>query len=242
VTASPTATRTTVDFAEHFTQLGVGYDEHAFSRPGLSWVSHREVAIVTSALADLPARASVLDAGAGNGRFTRALVDELHLDVTALDMLPVMLDSIRDRVPSAKTVLGRLGQPLPFADATFDAAVAVRVLKYVPQWTFAIRELARVLRPGGRLILEMTNRRSASRLGYHGAPITLCSIHEIETAGTAMGFEWSCALPGSHLPQPVWSRADGGLLKACTGAQRVLDRTFRAVGARNVFFVGRRRR
>src|SRR5262249_35377476 len=82
--AAPT-TRT-IDVAEHFTHLGRSYDDYAFSAPGLGWVSRRELGIVAHALSDLAVGSRVLDAGAGNGRFVRLLVEDHGFDVTAVDM------------------------------------------------------------------------------------------------------------------------------------------------------------
>src|SRR3990170_4708341 len=49
---------------------------------------------------------------------------------------------------------------LPFADATFDTVTAVTVLCFVPDAEHAVREIARVLRPGGRLVIGELGRYS----------------------------------------------------------------------------------
>lgn len=50
-----------------------------------------------------------------------------------------------------------LGGPLPFDDAWFDDVVASLVLHYLQDWTTALAELRRVLKPGGRLIASVNH-------------------------------------------------------------------------------------
>ena len=78
----------------------------------------------------------------------------MHL--TGIDLSPAMLDRARARASS----LGRSidlrvadAQRLPFADASFDTVTATLTLCSVPDDATAVAEMARVLRPGGRLLL-----------------------------------------------------------------------------------------
>src|SRR5207247_318620 len=53
---------------------------------------------------------------------------------------------------------------LPFAEATFDRVAALGVLYHVRDWRVAVRELRRVCRPGGRLVISTTSRQTMQRL------------------------------------------------------------------------------
>jgi ubiquinone/menaquinone biosynthesis C-methylase UbiE len=90
----------------------------------------------------------VLDVGCGRGEFAERLV-AAGVDVVALDQSQRMVELTR-----ARGVDARIGdvQALPFEDDMFDAAVANFMLYHVPDLDRALTELARVLRPGGRLV------------------------------------------------------------------------------------------
>lgn len=61
--------------------------------------------------------------------------------------------ALRDAAPVPVRRAGLDGQRLPFDDGTFDAALSTWTMCTIPDATQALRELARVLRPGGRLFL-----------------------------------------------------------------------------------------
>jgi SAM-dependent methyltransferase len=101
----------------------------------------------------------ILDAACGNGRYARFLLKHADPDavLTAFDLSPNMLRRARarlhsDRVSFAAADLTRL----PYAAGAFDAAVCGWVLEHLPDPRPGLRELARVLRPGGRLLLLST--------------------------------------------------------------------------------------
>jgi SAM-dependent methyltransferase len=91
----------------------------------------------------------VLEVGCGPGDFAVRVRDELGADIVALDLSPRMVELARARGLDA-----RVGdtQELPLADGTFDCAVANWVLHHAADLDRAAAELARVLRPGGRLV------------------------------------------------------------------------------------------
>jgi SAM-dependent methyltransferase len=101
----------------------------------------------------------ILDAGCGNGRYSRFLLRQADADavLTGCDLSQRMLDRARhrlhnDRVSLAAADLTRL----PYADGCFDAVVSGWVLEHLPDPRPGLRELARVLRPGGKLLLLAT--------------------------------------------------------------------------------------
>jgi SAM-dependent methyltransferase len=58
----------------------------------------------------------------------------------------------------AACVLRAGGEALPFADSTFDAVVLADVIEHIPRAELAVAEFARVLRPGGRLVMATPDR------------------------------------------------------------------------------------
>lgn len=104
----------------------------------------------------------VLDVGAGDGTYALEAASR-GASVTALDAEQVMLDAARARAASRGLSValqrGR-AEALPLGDAELDVVLAVTVLCFVSDAPAAIGEMARVLAPGGRLVLGELNRRS----------------------------------------------------------------------------------
>jgi ubiquinone/menaquinone biosynthesis C-methylase UbiE len=101
----------------------------------------------------------ILDAGCGNGRYSKFLLREADPDaqLTAFDLSPGMLRRAKNRLPGHRVshALADLTR-LPYADTTFDAIVCGWVLEHLPDPRPGLRELGRVLRPGGKLLLMAT--------------------------------------------------------------------------------------
>ena len=107
----------------------------------------------------------VLDAACGTGDLALADRAAGAARVTGLDFSEAMLERARRKGAAQPTVFEWLQGDmlaLPFADATFDAATVGFGVRNVDDLELALRELRRVLRPGGRLaILEITQPRGA---------------------------------------------------------------------------------
>ena len=111
--------------------------------------------LVDGLLADLPI-ATVLDVGTGTGRYALRLARR-GVTVTALDQSPEMLAVARRAAASAGVAIdfhqGAIDDGLPFARGRFDLVVCALMLCHVPDLRGALHELARVVRPGGYLLI-----------------------------------------------------------------------------------------
>jgi ubiquinone/menaquinone biosynthesis C-methylase UbiE len=101
----------------------------------------------------------ILDAGCGNGRYTRFLLRHADKDafITSFDLSQRMLVRARRRLRSERvTHVSADLTRLPYPDAFFDAIVCGWVLEHLPDPGPGLSELARVLQPGGKLLLLVT--------------------------------------------------------------------------------------
>jgi ubiquinone/menaquinone biosynthesis C-methylase UbiE len=105
---------------------------------------------------------ALLDVGCGDGALASELARQ-GATVTALDADPSMIAATRLRTEGEATCLQLVegnAESLPFDDATFDVVVAVTVLCFVHNAERALMETARVLKPGGRLVIAELGRWS----------------------------------------------------------------------------------
>jgi ubiquinone/menaquinone biosynthesis C-methylase UbiE len=108
---------------------------------------------------DLRGCTHILDAGCGDGRYTRHILKRADPGafITGFDLSQRMLKRAARRLKTGRVrhVAADLTR-LPYADATFDAVVCGWVLEHLPDPRPGLHELARVLRPGGKLLLMTT--------------------------------------------------------------------------------------
>lgn len=120
-----------------------------------------ETRVILELLGD-PRGRRVLDVGTGDGTYAIEAARRGGI-VTGVDVQPEMLDAARARA-LAEGVEIRLRESqveaLPFDDASFEVILAVTLLCFVSDAGRAVREMSRVLAPGGRLILGELGRFS----------------------------------------------------------------------------------
>jgi len=99
---------------------------------------------------------SLLDVGCGTGRHALRCATA-GAQVTAVDFSSGMLEKAQGKpgAEAVRFVAHDLTQPLPFAAAQFDRALCCLVLDHIPQPVTLLREIQRVLRPGGFLIVSV---------------------------------------------------------------------------------------
>ena len=129
---------------------------------------------------------SALDVGCGEGRFCRIL-QQRGIATVGVDPTAALLEEARRRDPAGRYVLGR-AEALEFADGCFDLVVSYLTLIDIADFRSGIREMARVLQPGGTLLIA--NLTSFT---------TACAAQ-----GWVTGCEWStAALPGRPLSRRI---------------------------------------
>lgn len=108
-----------------------------------------------------PPGGKVLDAGCGPGILARELLD-LGYEVWGLDAAPGMIEQCRrrfGRAARARFVLGDVAG-MTFPDGFFDAATCIGVIGLVKAYESAVKEMARVVKPGGTLLISFPNALS----------------------------------------------------------------------------------
>ena len=112
------------------------------------WVS------ALSEYGSIEAMSDVLEIGAGTGRFTTPLCRKTRAHITALDLSQDMLKLAKGKKLSEHVnwIRGN-AESLPFPGSTFDCVFMMFTLQHIADRTQALREIYRVLRPQGRLII-----------------------------------------------------------------------------------------
>ena len=144
------------DAARGYAAWADSYDD-----PGNMTIALDEANVVPM-LAHLPV-GHVLDAACGTGRHAAHLVERGH-QVTGVDSSPEMLAKARGRVPGS--FLAADLSHLPFPDGSFDAVVCALALAHERDIGMPVGELARVARPGARLLVSVPHPFVTGILGW----------------------------------------------------------------------------
>ena len=130
------------------------WGQGSYEETALELAPVSEVAVAALGIA---AGERLLDLACGSGN-AALLADAAGARVTGLDASPRLLDVARARVPAGEFVQGDAAA-LPFGDGAFDAAVSVFGLIFAKPAETAVAELARAVRPGGRIAITTWPRR-----------------------------------------------------------------------------------
>lgn len=174
---------------------------------------------VGALLADVPGK-RVLDVGCGHANLSAHLAGE-GAEVHGIDVAGEMLRVARQRHGDLVALYrADFTAPLPFVDGCFDLAVCTLALEHTPDWDGTFRELFRVLRPGGTVVVHTNN------------PVHSYVVTELATAPDvtvdsadyprveAYGRRWG---PGGEV-LPLYRRPVGELLRPALDAGFVIDR------------------
>jgi SAM-dependent methyltransferase len=124
-----------------------------------SWVTSQESQEIPRAL-HLVAHSNVLEIGCGSGRYALQVAATVGCRVVGLDtnapgiQTANQLAASRNMASQVRFEICDAAKKLPFSDATFDAVFANDVLCHLPGRLGVLREILRVLRPGGRMLFS----------------------------------------------------------------------------------------
>jgi ubiquinone/menaquinone biosynthesis C-methylase UbiE len=147
------------------------YGEMAQSRfaNAFAYGRHKVDVLLDHALKDLHEGAQILDVGCGTGEYVRRL-NELGFQASGLEPAESMRKVAVEKNPSS-TIVDAVATQLPFPDASFDFVICIEVLRYLHRsdGDQALREMRRVLKPGGKLFLTMVNKYALDGffISYH---------------------------------------------------------------------------
>ena len=153
--------------------------------------------LVREALGAVPGE-RIVDVGCGPGFFCVELAEEVGESgiVLGLDTSAAMLALAKRRCAGRANVELREAEAthLPVEDGSFDAALCVQVLEYVPDATAALADMRRVLRPGGRVVVWDVDWRTVS--WHSGDPARMRRVLEA----------WDAHLTHPFLPRTLAPR------------------------------------
>lgn len=134
------------------------FDELALDYTHTQRFEEQLSALAAAASAPLEAR-RVLEIGSGFGGFV-ALARQAGILAVGVEPDPAALSIARELQDTHGRLVQSCGERLPFASSSFDVVYSTQVLEHVANPAYVIREAARVLRPGGRMLMVVPNYRS----------------------------------------------------------------------------------
>lgn len=181
------------------------------------------------ALGDVP-EPFILDFATGTGRLSYALLNrpEFNGRIVALDLSQGMLEQAASKLNAVKRrveLLRHLALPLPFPDAAFDAVCALEVLELFPDMDEPLRELTRILRPGGVLLTSRGTEESGRMAKVKSAQVfnALLEKHGMEQMKISKWWKLfdrvTARKRGSSQPVPLKNLSEALTCSACHSRQ-----------------------
>ena len=202
-------------------------DTYAAGRAAAPWV----LAPLREAVAALPLDGAVVEIGCGTGNYVIALAAALpERRYFGFDVAQAMVQLAQRRRPSVCFVIGQAGAAFPFKSAAFAFAFAVDVVHHVQDLDGFFAEAARVLVPGGRMMIvtdseDDIRERSLTRC----FPETLESelgryptLAALEAAAAASGLSL-CGRDAAEGRIPLTAEFVAGLEGKCFSALRLIS-------------------
>ena len=172
--------------ADAYDEFAATYTEEVESSP---YNADLEFPGTTDLIPDVSGK-RILDAGCGTGAYTEWLLEQ-GAEVVGVDASEGMLDRARERVGDrARFRQVDLEDSLDFADESFDGVVSALVLGYIADWEAVFSEFARLLEPGGFVVVSTKHPFDEFPLGADE------NYFEVERKTT----DWSVEIPYYRRP------------------------------------------
>lgn len=184
------------------------FERWLVNSPFRAWLQRREVDAFAHWTGLAPG-AAVLDMGCGPGAASALIWDRMQPGLlAAFDFDPAMVKLARRRLQrrGAHTNVRLLvadATHIPFPDASFDAVFESGVVHHIPDWQAALREVARVLRDGGRFWFAEPSRGQLSRGLYRMLPHAVESMFDADEWRTTL-VDAGLHIEGDMQNLPLW--------------------------------------
>ena len=129
------------------------------AHPIVRWLERRRLEALLGLAGHQPGE-RVLEVGCGAGHVLERFDGAIH---TGIDLSANMLERTRRRLGDAVELARSSADMLPFPDGTFDVVLCTEVLEHTPDPAAVIRELVRVARPDGRVVVSIPNEARIDR-------------------------------------------------------------------------------
>jgi ubiquinone/menaquinone biosynthesis C-methylase UbiE len=151
-----------MEIQEFFDCLAIDRDMNLERDPILAYEQKMRAKAVLSYLKP-SVNETILEIGCGNGR-DLVLIAKSCKNIAGIDYSPEMVAQAAKKIlhysiENATVAYGN-ATDLKFDDASFDKVLCSEVVEHIPDWEQAIKEISRVLKPGGKLVLSTPNNRS----------------------------------------------------------------------------------
>lgn len=199
-----------------FDELAETYEAWFATRLG-TFVDRLESELIVALLQPNPGR-TILEIGSGTGHFLRYLA-RAGARCVGIEPSAEMVSVAVKRSPRAIDYVRGRGESLPFKDMSFDGFLCMTTLEFVQDVDAVIKEAARVVRPGGRLVLAVLNAggpwaRARKREGGLWGQARFFRAADLEALLSPIGAirleycvhvpPWAGRLPGPLLPFADW--------------------------------------
>jgi len=150
--------------------------------------SNRLIYEMTLNFLQLKKEDAILEIGMGNGHFVKELIEkEPSIHYTGVDLSGVMVEEAR-RKNEGITFLCAAAEKMPVEDAAFNKVFAVNVLYFWDQPAVTLREIHRILKPEGELILAIRSKATMQLLPFVDNGFTLYDLETVTKLLQENGF------------------------------------------------------
>ena len=223
-------------------RIAYDYEQTMFGTPGGKILSAMEINEILRFLK--PASSElILDIGTGSGRIARQVLKNTKANVIGIDVGRSGIESAKARALDlgGYEMVVADGQYLPFRENSFDGIICVRALKYFPNYIQGIAEMSHVLKPGKRLILDLSSmlgyeivvRYITPSLGARGSHVF--NIYKMRNLLRLHKFAIADSTPLQKIPHKVWNLSrNPTILKALLICEDKLEKISPSLFSRSI--------